>query len=122
MQGRRYADGGQVQLLHVGSPESMDRPLNKAPTDNSSSGERDVYGCRQDGQVAFENEITCIVKNELGNARSVRLRNFSNELRQVARLQDRTPTLPVGVTEDGRIAESPPASPSPYTAVLVPVP
>jgi hypothetical protein len=33
--------------------------------------ERDVYGCRQDDQVAFQNEVTSTVKNELGGARSV---------------------------------------------------
>ena len=54
----------------------VDRPLNKAPADTSSSGKRDVYGCRQDDQVAFENEMTSIVNNEMGGARSVRLRKL----------------------------------------------
>jgi hypothetical protein len=66
--------------------------------------------------------MTSIVNNEMGGARSVRLRTFSNKLRQVAGLQDRTPTLPVGATEHGPIAESPPASPSLCTEELVPVP
>ena len=73
MQGRRYADGGQVQLLHVGSPESMDRPLNEEPADNSSSGKGDVHGRRQDDQVAFQNEMNFIVNNEMRGVRSVRL-------------------------------------------------
>ena len=66
--------------------------------------------------------MTSIVKNEMGGARSVRLPNFSDELRQAARLKDRTPTFPVVVTEDGPIAEIPPASPSPCTEELAPVP
>src|ERR1035441_4320251 len=36
--------------------------------------------------------------------------------------RDRTPIAPVGTRRDGRIAESPPVSPSLCTAELVPVP
>src|SRR5664279_2769904 len=73
MQGCRYTDGGQVQLFHLGGPESVDRPVNETPAHDSSSGKRGVYGCRQDDQVAFEDEITSVVKNQIGGARSVRL-------------------------------------------------
>jgi hypothetical protein len=77
MQGRRYTHGGQIQLLHLGGPESVDRPLNEAPADNSSSRERDVHGCWQNDQVAVEDDITPVVKNEIGGARSVRLPSSS---------------------------------------------
>jgi hypothetical protein len=97
-------------------------PSTKAPADNSPSGKREVHGCWQDDQVAFENEMTSVVRNEMGDARSIRLRNSSSTLKQVARLQDRTPTFPVGLTEAGRIAESPPISPSLCTEELVPAP
>src|SRR5664280_651885 len=73
MQGRRYTHGSQVQLLHLGGPESVDRPVNEAPADNSSSGKRGVYGCWQNDQVAVEDEITFVVKNEMPGARSFRL-------------------------------------------------
>ena len=63
----------QVQLLHLGGPESVDRPVNEAPADNSSSGERANHGCRQDDQVAFQNEMNFIVKSAMPGARSVRL-------------------------------------------------
>ena len=45
--------GSQVQLLHLGGPESVDCLLNEEPADNSPSGERDLHGCRQVDQGAF---------------------------------------------------------------------
>jgi hypothetical protein len=75
----------------------MDRPVNEAPAHDSSSGKRGLYGCRRDDQVAVEDEITSVVKNEIGGARSVRLPRFSDELRQLTRPKNRTPTSSPGL-------------------------
>ena len=40
---RHYPDSP----MGFGDPESMDRPVNEAPADDSPSGKRDVYGCWQ---------------------------------------------------------------------------
>ena len=64
MQGRRCEDGDQVQLLHPRGAQGVDRPLKETPADDPSSRERRLHGCRQDDQVAFQNEIAFLMERK----------------------------------------------------------
>src|SRR3989338_303731 len=58
MQGGRYADGEQVQLLRAGGGQGLDRPINEKSAHAASSRQGCLHGGRRYDQAAVQDEVT----------------------------------------------------------------